>query len=408
MLKNILEYAFKTELFINYFDNHARNSPINIAVARVLLGFVAIWRLTIVEWSEVKKWPVYGNEYHLFLIPSEEFLAYLTIEKYVTTLFLILFILGYRIKLVGFVSAFLLGHMSGILYMINHLHESTFFSPIIILIILFGLFSQEDMLSIDNIRRMKWKSAEKMNRDLQKDKKYQAQSLKWCLIVFGIFWFMTGFSKIIYGPFYQWVFNFNLLFKHYQMTQVPPDAWIRIGIGNLLIWNYWLSVLAGTLAILLEISVLVVILVGLSITPIILATMGFIITIAITMNPFFFELLILPFLFSPWDKLYSKVASDEKIAIMYDGQNKSHIKLLQVAKYLDINDTIQFDKLNKKDSMPDRNGIYVVRNGGRYSGYWAIREILKQYRIFSPITFTMNIDSVANLCQRIYNHRKQT
>lgn len=295
-------------MFVNYFKESTRSSPINLAVARVLLGVIAIWRLlTIADWSLLSDWPVYLNTHHMFLLLSERYMTYLPVEKWITVLFLLLFVVGYRIGVTSFVSAFLMAHMYGILYMINDLHESTFASPFIVLILVFGLFRNEDKLSIDGFRRNgKYELREVLTRS---GETYEMNALKWCLILFSIFWFLTGFSKIIHGPISDWVLNFNLLFKHYQLGQVPAYADFRILAGNLLVEYYWISVIAGMAAILLEVSILLFVLSGLPITPVLVATMGFVSIIGFTMNPFFFEMISLPFLFFKWDTLYFEYIS---------------------------------------------------------------------------------------------------
>jgi predicted DCC family thiol-disulfide oxidoreductase YuxK/uncharacterized membrane protein YphA (DoxX/SURF4 family) len=400
-----------TVRFINYFDNHLRSSPINLGVARILLGIVAIWRtLTIVDWSVIQDWPVYAKEYHMFLVPSERMLAYLPLEKWITVFFLFLFLIGYRTKLVAFLSAFLIGHMSGILYMVNYSHESTFFSPIIVLIIIFGLFSHEDTLSVDAMRRSGRYSLEELNDRLVENKptEYEMNALKWSLVAFGVFWFLTGMSKVLYGPLFEWITNFNLLFKHYQISQVPDDSGIRILLGDLLIESYWISVIAALGAIVLEVSVLVFVLLGFPVSIVILATMGFISIIAITMNPFFFELIVLPFAFLSWDNIYSKVVSERELDVVYDSNCYFCVRSLQIFNELDINRSLNFYPSSEapneyREREPNFNeAMYVFSNNQKYAGYHAFREIIRQYRVFAPVVYFMGLSPIEYIGERVY------
>jgi hypothetical protein len=395
-------------MLVNYVRNAERDSPLNLAVARFAVGTYAVWKLASYEWTGLQQWPypVIRSDLNGYLV-SEFVLEALRLEVVVTGIFLLLFAVGYRIGVSGFLSALLIAHLSGVHYTVTN--SASTFLPVVYFCLFVALYREIDVLSVDGIRRTKHRSLDTLNSFLQTpdESSYPLPPMKWFLLTFAFVYFFTGFAKVQNGLF-QWTTGGNLSRTIYleslmHLQRLPP-------IGEFLIERPLLATLSAWGTVLLEIAFLVAVLSGLTLWPFALALLGMHTLIFLTMSIFFFDQYLLFVLFLPWDTLLTRTTADESLTVLYDDRSRSCARSLYPFRLLDTDGRISFVSPSTADrSLPpcgsaDPEGsVYVFHDGASFRGYHAFRRLLAHFRVFQPIAWLMNVRPVRAVGMWLYS-----
>jgi len=393
--------------FVNYFATEQRESPFNLAVARVLVGLYALWKVdSYVDWEIVRVWPVYLHDEYQFLLLSED-LWYLPVERLLVVITLVAFVIGFRTRITGFVSALLLAHMSAILNMITTGGTSTTFLYPVYVLLLFALFAEEDLLSVDGLRRTGGKSLDQLTDKLDTgtSKTYSMSPLKWLLVVLGIIYAHSGLTKIVDGPLTAWIDPANLAryLALWETISGRELLFVDFITGSLLLAT---AVAAGT--VFLETGFLVAVLLRWSITPFIIGLGAMHTGIALAMTPYFFDMYLIYLLFLPWDRIYARITSSREITVTYDANCYFCVQSMLFVKWLDTGRTIKFvansrseENLSSDDAEPS-GAIVAVTDGESVEGYQAFRTLFSHFGLLSPLAIGMAIDPVERIGTRIY------
>jgi predicted DCC family thiol-disulfide oxidoreductase YuxK len=390
---------------INYFSDGRRTTPLNLAVARVIVSAYTIWKMvSYFDWGIVVEWPVFLHSEYNALVLGES-LWYLSYEKWLVIGLLFLFGFGYRTKWTGFLSALLIAHMSAHLNMVTTGGTSTTFLYPVYLLMLFALFDDYDHLSIEGLRRTNRKSRQNLENLLSSDndRTYAMPQLKWSLVIFGLIYLQSGVAKIFEGPLLAWVGADNL--QRYLIL------WQTISGRDLLLADTIAGseLLSASMAwgtVFLEVGFIFAILFGLTITPFILGLGAMHAGIAITMTPFFYDMFVIYLIFLPWDRIYGRLASTESVRIIYDPNCYFCVRSLQFVRWLDANDTIVFTpntEYSGEEDIDTKSAMYLLTASEAYRGYDAFRELFARFGPFVMVSWLMRVPPVPRYGRRAYD-----
>ncbi|MFP9190324.1 thiol-disulfide oxidoreductase DCC family protein [Natrialbaceae archaeon A-CW1-1] len=397
--------------FINYFADKTRSSPINLAVVRVLVGAYVLWRVVSLDWGFYQEWPRHFNPPIDFL-HQDLFLAMLGYQQWVVAALLIGFIVGYRTRWTGGLSSLLLMHMLSVkstLYLAGTV-ESLFVCAYIIL--MFALFhdTDDDVLSVDAIRRTGEQSLEELNAFLKSDpeRTYRVRVLKWSLLAVAIIYVGSAWGKFLNGPIDIWLSGANLqrdiLFNR-ELTGIERPLAMPFVENELLAWIGFV----GTA--LVQVSLLVAVVLGVSITLPVLGLIGFHLSVIAMLGLYFIDMILVLSLFAAWDIAYRRLAAseDDTVQVVYDERCYFCARSLYPFKHLDVNDSVQFysqsdvpRELIDRDDVDLEKELYLFRDGEAYGGYEAFRQLFAQFRVFLPLTLLMALPPVRMVGNRVY------
>lgn len=397
-------------MFINYWKDDVRESGINLAFGRITLCIYAIWKLLSYEWSGVQRWPLFifekSPQSHLVIGPSN--LSYIWLEVVIALIMLFGVLVGYRLGLTGFLSAFILAHLSGVHYAVTN--SSSTFLPVVYLLLFIALFRNTDKISADAVRKTRSQSLESLNTFLKQERPttYPMPALKWILLTVGIIYFFTGFAKVKYGVF-DWASGENLA-RTIQMDSlrylrdVPTVGQFLINITPLAAVSAWASVI-------LELGLVITIIIGLPYWPFAIGLLGMHLMIDVAMNIFFFDQFIIFALFLPWDRLYAWAASDESIIVAYDEYCYFCARSLYLFKQLDVNGTLKFysqsdlpSEYRKRNEVDLESAMFIFDDDQSYRGYYGFKKLFGHLGVFRPISWFMGWSPIAIIGERVYRY----
>lgn len=396
-------------LFVNYVRDSVRDSPVNVAVARVLLSVLLIWKTLSYQWAAIGTWPVtlWGSYTFLHPPPVE---ALLPLEQWVLAFVLVLFALGYRTRWTSVVGAFLVAHMAAVRWSLNYSGGTEMYFVMSHFLLVFGLFREQDVVSVDTLRRTADETLTSLNDHLQSptDRTHRADALKWCLVVFAILYFGSAVGKVVGGPLPEWVAAENI--ARYTLHR---NVMLRVDrpFGNLLLQEPLLLWGAAVGTVVLEGGFLVAVLLGVSITPFVVGLVGMHVVIALGIGPFFFDNIVLFALFVPWDRVYERAAFDRAVDVVYDEHCYFCARSLYLFEVLDVNDTVTFysqytapDAYEERTDVAFESAMYAFADGETYRGYEAFRELLRQFTVFFPLVWFMGRRPVEIIGTRVYQY----
>ncbi|WIV66037.1 DCC1-like thiol-disulfide oxidoreductase family protein [Natrialbaceae archaeon AArc-T1-2] len=397
--------------FVNYVGDDARSSPFNLAAARVVVGAYIIWRMTSLEWGFYQEWPRQFNDSLSFLY-NDLFLALLPYQQWLVAGLLVLFVLGYRIRWTGGIAALLMMHMLSVKATIYHAGTVESMFVLSYFLLLFAFFHRDDAMSADAIIRTKEKSIDQLNRFLKEgsNQVYRMRVFKWLLLAVGLLYLGSAWGKIMNGSPEIWLTGYELqrdILESQELTGVErPLAEPILEYRSL----SWLG-FVGTAVI--QTSLLVAILLGITITPSALGLIGFHLATVAMLGLYFIDMIVVLLMFGAWDRAYSWLAADadDQVQLAYDERCYFCARSLYVFKQLDINDSVQFysqsdvpKELVDCDDVDLDEEMYLFRDGEPYGGYEAFRQLLKQFRIFFPIVLLMALSPVRYVGNRVYKY----
>lgn len=339
-------------LFINYWARPRRASPLNLMVARMLVGLYAAWKVGTYPFAELASFPPFlflENELarqNTFFAPSPEYLSLIPWEQALLVVCLLLVAAGWRLGLTAGLSAALLAHLSGLNYLI--INEKTFL-PIVYFLIFCGLYRHQDSGTWDRWRRSRGQAPESLKASLLQHNAgpppaalYPPSALRAFLLTFSLIYFFTGWAKWCGGG-HGWAWaaaeNVRLIVQKnalYHIHEMPPAA-------SLVMPHDLAFAVMGNATLLLELGFVLAVLARLPITPFILGLAGMHAGILATMQlNYLTDMLPLYALFLPWDGLARRLAPTGSWTVTYDGRCRFCLRILQVFRILDVARRLRF------------------------------------------------------------------
>lgn len=399
-------------MFINYFSDSERDSPINLAAARGVISFWLVWKTAMYDWPLFLSVPFYETPEFAWAIPPVAPGLLLTVEKWLLIGLLIGFAVGYRIRFTAGASALLLAHLGTVRSTLIGSGETEALFIGVYVLILFGMFPESNVLSVDFFRRTKHESLEVLRHRLGSDKtSHRMPALKWSLVVIALIYFGAGFDKV----FHDGILNPSLGFATAEnlariVTTYRPDGPLKF------VTEYPLLMRAGGIGTLvLELGLLVAVLAKLTVTPMMLGVLAFTASNRLLLGIHFVDVYFLLLLFAAWDVGYKHLIRNREIAVVFDEQCRASMRALVPLAFLDVSDTIDFyprtdvpGRYAERIDVDVSRGVCVFRDGDRYVGYDAVRELLEQFWCFVPIVWVSRFSFVERVGARVYRHVAQT
>ncbi|KDE57950.1 hypothetical protein EL22_08450 [Halostagnicola sp. A56] len=397
--------------FINYFADDSRSSPINLAVARVVLGAYLLWRVVFLDWGFYQEWPRALNTGIDFL-HRDVLLALLPYQQWLVAGLLVCFIAGYKIKWSGGLASLILLEMLSVkstIYLSGTV-ESLFVCSYFVLF--FAFFHDDDAMSVDAVIRTKESSLEQLNRFLKEgsDRSYRMRPFKWMLVVVGLMYLGAAWGKLLNGSFDIYLSGADLQ-RDILYNQVATG--MSRPIGEFVVQHELLAWLGFVGTALVQSLFIVAVVLGVTVTPFVLGLIGFHVAVMLTLGLYFIDMVVVLSLFGAWDVAYRKLAADQTNAVqlVYDERCYFCARSLYFFKHLDINDSVTFytqsdapSELVDRDEVDLEKEMYLFRDGEAHGGYDAFRHLFKQFRIFAPITLLMAFPPVRMVGERIYEY----
>ena len=396
-------------MFVNYFTDDRRPSPINLAMARFVLGFWLIWKTIWYNWSRHVETP------YLALSPSREWAIptsmpwILTVEKWALIALLCLFVFGYRIRITAAVSSLLLAHLGTVRRtLVGSGETGTLFIGVFFLVFS-ALYAETDELSADGIRRLSGTPVEVVSERLSTTAKrrFRMPSLKYSLVVIAVLYFSSGVSKVVEGGGLGFIASDNLARLVLVRSYIYP--WHEF--QTIIVEYPILGALGGFMTLVLEIGFLFAVIFGIAFTPFMIGLVVFVFSNVAFLGIFFADNLFFLGVFLAYDRAYARVVLDRRITVVFDEHCSFCARVLYPFKLLDINDSVRFvpqgdapDRYRDRDDVKFDRFMYAFYGETAYEGYEAFRELLRQFRVFFWLVRAMEIPVVERIGRRTYRY----
>ncbi|MFU8867977.1 DCC1-like thiol-disulfide oxidoreductase family protein [Natronococcus sp.] len=396
--------------FVNYFADDGRGSPLNLAVVRVLLGTYVIWRVLSLEWGFYGEWPDFHVDETIGFLHQDLLFALLPSQQWVVAALLVLFVVGYRTRWTGGLASLLLMHMLSVkatIYLAGTV-ESLFVCSYLIL--MFALFAEDDRLSVDGVRRTGDRSLEELNAVLTSggDRVYRMRALKWGLLAVAIIYVGSAWGKALNGPLEIWLSGADLqrdVLFYGELTGIDRTAGAPIVEYEPLAWIGFV----GTAVV--QVSLLVAAVLGLSVTLPILGIIGFHASVILTLGLYFIDMILVLSLFAAWDVAYRRLAvdADDEATVVYDDRCRACARAIVPLAHLDSTDSVRFVprsdaavELTDRDDA-DRDASLCLSHDGEVSeGYEAFRRLVGRFRLLAPVAWGLGLSPVRAVGTDVY------
>jgi predicted DCC family thiol-disulfide oxidoreductase YuxK len=425
-------------MFLNYFRTRERDSPVNLAVARVVLGAYLVWKLV---WYEPRLWtdlPFVGFAGYIWAIPPG---TVLVAEKWLAIAALLAFAVGYRIRWTGLAASLLVFHLASVRFTVNTSGGTTALFFAASMLVFFALYSHEDDLSLDALRRTGTRPIGTLTAFLKRDRdaagrsvgpaapsrgsarstaatatdadaavprSFRTTPLLYSQLLLAIIYFGAGLAKVIRGgP--GWVAPDNLsriILERNELNAMPVDV------------GYWVIQYPGLVSLLavgtivLELGLLVALLARLPVWPVVVGIVGMHLAILPIMGMFFFDPLVLFALFVPWDRVLGGLARRDVLDVVFDETCYFCARSLYPFAHLDVANRV---RVYSQSDLPTRYAarsdadygaaMYAFREGDptAYEGYDAFRELIRHLGGW-PVWFLMGLPGVSHVGRPIYRY----
>lgn len=339
-------------VFINYFDNCERASPLNLAMMRTVLSSYVILRLIALDVAAVVGWPVQINTATALLYPPESFMWVVLIEEWLVILGACCLFIGLWTRVAALVTGIGFAHIAGMTMVINNSGETEQMVLGAALILLVGLYTRQDYLSADTYFQISsWSRATLANElnpetdstqcdngaEYKLHDRYRLTPLAAGIVIMGITYAGSVYARVVSGSLVEWVSPANMrrfLLYHVELTGHETL------VTELILRSDILLLVAGVGTNLLEAGLLVIVLAGGGVTIPIAGLISMHVGIAVSMGIVFTDMVIFLLLFLAYDSLVISVPPDELVTVTHGGTQSRSTRLVYFLRVLDHNNRI--------------------------------------------------------------------
>ncbi|WP_424014952.1 DCC1-like thiol-disulfide oxidoreductase family protein [Halorubrum xinjiangense] len=390
---------------INYFADDERSTPINAAIARVIVCLFIIWKLFKYQWSTYPLWP--APMYDVLPIFRHRLLfSYIEWVVLFCAVLVLCVLVGYRLQVTAWASAVVITYLGTVRYAFQISHTSGILFTTALFLILFTIFEDEQKISIDQLRKTRTWELDSLTSHLEtRTGNFRHRGLRWSLVVIGFFYFQAGFSKIVHGDPIAWIQPASL--GRYILYRMGDES--GRFVGEFLLQYPSLLTVAATLTILLEVTFLLAIVLKKPVWPFFIGVIGMHIAIMYSVGPDFTDQMMLLTVFIPWDTILKKIQTTEELVIVYDRHCFFCARSLHLFRYLDISGTVTYhNQYTVPETLEDEDldfeeAMYAFQGQQSYRGYHAFRTLFRQFGIY-PIAIVMTLPVVVYVGERVYQH----
>lgn len=392
--------------FPNYQADQTRASPLNLAVARVILGGYLAWKTVWYDWHVFVGTPFTVTDSYAWAIPPVELLV---VEKYLLVATLLLFAVGYRVGATSFASALLVSHLAAVRYALYLGGNTTGLFIGAYALLFFGIYRHQDVLSVDELRHAATLSADALRDHLRNPPRasFRHDPLRMTLLALAIIFFGSGLDKLLAGG-TAWIGPSNL--SRLLVTRAHFYGY-DLGLGGLIVEYPIVSTLATVGTLVVEMGILVAVVLGVSLTLPMLGVLGLMVVIPVTMGIVFPDVFFLVAMLFAWDRLDSALASDREIDLVFDDHCLFCMRSLYPFKLLDTDGQVTFypqsaapAAYREFDGVDFERSMFVFHDDHAYEGYWAFRELIGQFGLLRPVGWLMGRRPVAWVGERVYRY----
>ena len=397
---------------VNYVADGKRSTPINRAAGRVIVSALMLLKLVRYDWGVIEQWPrPLTTSYWPFT--AEIISTHLPAIAFVTGIALVGVLVGYRLRVLGFVAAVGLTYLGTVRLAHDPSHGSDILFIGAIFVLFFALFAEEDKLSIDQLRRTRSMRLDALtdhleaSRETTDERRYSHSALKWSLALVGVMYFHAAVGKLRGAPL-EWIQPTNLG-RFIVYRQFAYD--LPLPAGELLLQVPLLLTMAAIGTILLEGSILPAIALRQRIDVLFAGLVGMHATIAFAVGPIFTDLVVLLLAFVSWDLIHGWLQRDRDLAVVYDSRCFLCARSLHLFGFLDVRGNVTFydqesvpDRLAQQEDINLERSMYVFGEGDRYRGYEAFRALFAQFGLSVVISWIMGLPGIRFIGRRVYRH----
>jgi len=395
-------------MFVNYFTDEARSSPINLAIARLVLGFWVIWKTIWYDWPRMVESPYRLTTNWEWAVPTAAPWI-LTVQQWLLIGMVGFFIVGYRVRVTAAVSSLLLAYLGNIRTTVNVSGEASNLYLGALILLFFALYAETDELSIDGAWRTPSNSPRRTVERIvsSTDRSFPMPALKYNLVLLAMLYFSSGLSKIL---------------THGGIGFVAPDHLTRLILIRSSRYPWYeaqkivveypiLASIGGIATMVLELGTLVAVVTGVGFSLFMTGLVAFAASNVIFLGIFFSDNLFFVGMFFAFDRLYAKLVRDRQLDVIFDSRDSAVIRLLYPFSLLDVNDTVMFVP-QREATAPIRStrdgdsdsGILVIHGTSTFEGYDAVLELVRQFRIFFWAAWLMRSSLVERFGTRAYRY----
>jgi len=394
-------------LFVNYFRTPNRSTCLNLTVARVTICLYLAWKVSTFPFGEIADFPpefLAVNKHALLADLRFGHHGLLLAEQTIAVICLILCAVGFRTGVTSFVAAILITHLAGLSFAFNA--EKTFLLPAYFLIF-YGLYREQDSLTLDRFLSLRRTSREQLNKLLKVSPgSAPLSALKWLLLSIAAIYFFTGYGKIrITGWSLDWGSAENI--RSCLLFDTVERGVALWPFGRWLLDQPVLLAGIGVATLFLELSFLVIVLCRLPITFSVLGLVGMHVGILLGMRTNY--LTDMGFVFAAlvaWDSLAHRLQSGRNLTVVYDENCAFCMRVLLLAKSCDVAGGLRF--IGPSDSGAPQGydydeAMFVFDESGRaFRGYEGFVELFFYLGLTKPVAWFMALSPVAVLGRRLY------
>lgn len=374
------------EWFINYVANPTRSTPVNLATVRVILGLYVIWRVLSINLDALLHWPVHFHNLTILLYPPPGYEWILIVEYWALIAAATAFTLGLKTRITAFITGTLLAHITAILMLVNLSGETEQMALAALFIFFIGMYSEEDVLTLGTLAALRGVPAGILfnggDHDTQtltdtfNKSEYRATSLKYILIVLAITYAGAVYMRTQTDGLSAWTDpeNFTRFFT-YHHDLIGQQFFV----GELLMKSDTALTVVAWGTNIIELGLLVALLLGASITPVIILLIVLHTGIALAMGIVFFDLIIFLMCFAAYDQFNTRIPTDDPIEITVNSNATTYTPYIGLFKLLDANERISW-----KQNPIMGDSIHLESPDGIYTNGDALIELAGLFYITTP------------------------
>ena len=370
-------------MFVNYFADDRRDTPVNRAVARFIIGGWLCWKTAMYDWRLFLEAPTMQTSAFAWAIPPVAPGLILELERLLLLGLLVGFMAGYRIRLTGFLAAVLVAHLGTVrMTQITSGESESLFIGVYVLL-LFALFADEDELSVDGMRRLGRRSAGEIGDRLEENPVHRHGALRWSLVVFALIYFGSGFDKVFHDGLTRPSLSFAAPENLARWTVLyRPDGPLQFVTTSPVLMR-----LGAVGALGLELGFLIAVLAGITVTPFMLGLLVFTASNVLLLGIHFVDVYFLVAAFVAWDGALARLQPDEELLVTYDPDHRRTRVGVAGTAMLDATNAVGFVPAGDPtaDQLPPESTLAVRTGESVHHDRDAASVLAQQLRLTAPL-----------------------
>lgn len=397
-------------MFKNYVKNPYTVSPINLALARLIISTYLVWKILSTRWNRVNfsPWPWVSrtDQGAIEILLPNILMSNVVYIQWFAVVTLLLFGIGLWLKYTAYLSSLLVAYLGLIHATVDASWSTHMYFSSSILLMLFALYAEEDKISLNQLANLSKDNINSINDSLRSPltPRYQSNPLKMFLLALGILYFGGAAGKINNGVF-AWVSPTNqmrILHSHGRTGYFPE-------LREIVLQFDFLLAMGGIIYITCQLGFIISIITDKFFNIFIISWIMIHVMTALVMGPIFIYTVVFLCLFIDWEKIISHLQSNPDISVYYDKECFFTIKYIYMFKYFDVNSAVEYypltdlpEKITLDTGASINQTIYLTRSDKYYCGYDAYCEILRFTKVLYLLYLILKLPMVKRVIKKIH------